>query len=250
MFFSELYQFSCELKKLILLFVTLPAEPTDLIVLAVRIVVAVLGPTPLISTAEHRHALGKKQCREKIAALPVAQHVNVRIIGRTFDAAIPRLIIVVAVAVLVAVQLVVFFVVADQIGECESIMDCNEVDARVRPSAVMFIEIGASGKSIRHVTNTPFIALPKTADRVAIFAVPFRPGHRKVAHLIAAFPDIPRFCDQLHLREYWVLLNYLEKWMQRIESGVIARQFGCEIESKSVHMHFLHPVPQAVGHQL
>src|SRR5580765_3180772 len=218
MFFSELYQFSRELKKLILLFVTLPVEPTDLVVLTIGVVVAGLCPSPLIAAAEHRHALGKKQCREKIATLPVAQIVNVPIIGRTFHAAIPRLIIAVAVAVFVVVQLVVLFVVADQIGQRESIMGCNEVDARVRPSAVMFIEIGASGKSIRHVTNAPFITLPKTPNRVAKFAVPFRPGRGKVAHLIAAFPDVPRFCDQLHLREHRVLLNYLEKWMQRIES--------------------------------
>src|SRR6266576_4399303 len=108
MFFSELYQFSRELKKLILLFVTLPVKPTDVVVLTIGVVVAVLCPTPLISAAEHWHALGKKQCREKIAALPVAQHVNLRVIGRTFDAAIPRLIIVVAIAVCVVVQLVVF----------------------------------------------------------------------------------------------------------------------------------------------
>src|SRR5512132_4157211 len=104
MFFSELYQFSRELKKLILLFVTLPVKPTDVVVLTIGVVVAVLCPTPLISAAEHRHALGKKQCREKIAALPVAQLVNLRVISRTFDAAIPRLVIVVAVAVFVVVQ--------------------------------------------------------------------------------------------------------------------------------------------------
>jgi hypothetical protein len=87
----------------------------------------------------------------------------------------------------------------------------------------MFVEIGASGESMRQLANAAFVAFPKTADRVAIFAVPFRPGHGKVAHLIAAFSDIPRFCDQLHLREHGVLLNYLEKWMQRIESRMIAR---------------------------
>src|SRR4030095_8345786 len=149
MFFSELYQFSRELEKLILFFITLPVKPIDLVVLTISVVVAVLCPTPLISAAKHRHALGKKECREKIAALPVAQQVNLRIIGWTVDAAIPRLIIVVAIVVPVGVQLVVFFVVADQIGQCESIMGCNEVDARVRPPAVMFIQIGTSRKSIR-----------------------------------------------------------------------------------------------------
>src|SRR4051812_3392165 len=118
MLFSELYQSSRELKKLILFFVTLPVKPTDLVVLTISIVVAVLCPTPLISAAEHRHALGKKECREKIAALLVAQLVNLRVIGRTFNAAIPRLIIVIAVLIFIVVQLVVFFVVADQIAQC------------------------------------------------------------------------------------------------------------------------------------
>src|SRR6184192_1518801 len=100
MFFSKLYQFSRELKELILLFVTLPVEPTDLVILTISVVVAGLCPTPLISAAEHRHAFGKKECRKKIPALPVAQRIDLRVIGRTFDAAIPRLIIVIAVAVL------------------------------------------------------------------------------------------------------------------------------------------------------
>src|SRR6476646_7974949 len=222
MFLSELYQFSRELKKLILLFVAFPVKPTDLVVLTISIVVAVLGPTPLISAAEHRHALGKKQCREKIATLPIAQRIDLWIVRRTFYATIPRFIIVFAIAVLVVVRLVVFFVVAYQIGQCESIMDCNEVDTGVRPPAVMFIEIRAYGESKRHVANSAFIAFPKTADGVAIFAVPFRPWRGKVAHLIAAFADVPRFCDQLHLREHRVLLNYLEERMQRRESRMIA----------------------------
>src|SRR5262249_17305445 len=180
MFFSELYQSLRELKKLILLLVTLPIKPTDLVVLTISVIVAVLCPTPFISAAEHRHALRKKQCREKITALTIAQRIDLRVISRTFDAAIPRLIIVVAVAVVVLVQLVVLFVVADQIAQSESIMSCDKVDARVRPPSVMLIKIGASGESICHFTNATFIAFPKTADRVAVFAVPFRPGRGKV----------------------------------------------------------------------
>src|SRR5947208_16431829 len=112
MFFSELYQFSRELKKSILLFVTLPVKPTDVVVLTIGVVIAVLCSTPLISAAEHRHALGEEECRAKIAALPVAPRVNLRLIGRAFGAAIPGLTIVIAVALRVANQLVVLFAVA------------------------------------------------------------------------------------------------------------------------------------------
>src|SRR4051794_11652016 len=223
MLFSELYQSSRELKKLILLFVTFPVKPTEFVVLTISIVITLLCPTPFISAAEYRHPLGKKQCGEKIAALPVAQIINLRIIARTFNAAIPRLIIVIAVAIFVVVQFVVLFVVADQVDQCKSIVDCNEVDARVRPSPVVLIEIGASGEPIGHVTNASFVAFPKAPDRVSVFPVPFRPRRGKVADLVAAFSHIPRLCDQLHLRKHRVLLNYLEKRMQCIEPRMTAR---------------------------
>src|SRR5262249_9696222 len=38
--------------------------------------------------------------------------------------------------------------------------------------------------------------------------------------------------------------------MQRVESRMIARQRGGEIESKPVHVHLLHPITQTVRHQL
>src|SRR5215472_13203195 len=98
---------------MVLLVVTLPVEPADLVVLAIGIVVAVLRPAPLIAAAEHRHALRKKEGSQEIPTLPVTQRVDLRIIRRSFDTAIPRVIVVVAVAVVIVVQLVVFFVVAD-----------------------------------------------------------------------------------------------------------------------------------------
>src|SRR5207247_10254022 len=44
MLFSQLDQFSRELKKVILLIVTMPVEPADLVILAISVVVAVLVP--------------------------------------------------------------------------------------------------------------------------------------------------------------------------------------------------------------
>ena len=115
MLFSQLDQFSRELKKPILLLVTMPVEPTTLVVLAISIVISALGSPQLVSAAKHRHPLRQKQSRQEIPALPIAQSIDLRIFGWSFHPAIPRQIIVVAVAIIVAVQLVVFFVVADQI---------------------------------------------------------------------------------------------------------------------------------------
>ena len=43
------------------------------------------------------------------------------------------------------------------------------------------------------------VAFPEAADAVAILAVPLRPQRGKVADLVAAFAQVPRLGDQLHL---------------------------------------------------
>src|SRR6266513_6132279 len=110
MIFAELNKLPGELQKLILLFITRPIEPADLVVLAINVVIAVLRPAPLIAAGQHRHALRKKKCRQEISALTIAQGIDLCVIGRSFDAAIPREIIIVAVLVAVAVRLIVLFI--------------------------------------------------------------------------------------------------------------------------------------------
>ena len=51
MLLSQLDQFSRELKKLILLVVPMPVEPTNLVVLAISIVISALGSPQLVSAA-------------------------------------------------------------------------------------------------------------------------------------------------------------------------------------------------------
>src|SRR4029077_4683846 len=107
-------QLACELEKLILLFVAIPIEPADLVVLAISVIVAFLRSARFVAAAEHWHTLGKKKCGQEIPPLPFAQGVDLRVIGWTFNAAIPREIVAIAVVIAVAVRLVVPFVVADQ----------------------------------------------------------------------------------------------------------------------------------------
>ena len=193
MILAELNQSSCELEKLVLFFVALPMEPADLVVLAISVVVAVLRPAPLIAAGQHRHALRKEKRRQKISALPIAQGIDLRVIRRSFDAAVPREIIIVAVLVAFAVRLIVLFVVADQVVERETIVRGDEIDARIWASSAVLIKIGAAGQPISHLADAALVAFPETAHCVAIFAVPFRTRHRKIANLITAVPDVPRF---------------------------------------------------------
>ena len=195
MIFPELNQLSRKPKQLILFFIALPIKPADLIVLAVSVIVSVLRSAPFVTAAEHRHALRKKKGRQKIPALTFAQFVDLRVIGWTFHAAVPGLIVIVAVSVVVPVQFVVLLIVADQVGQRETVVRSDEIDAGIRAAPAMLIKIGTAGEPVSHFANATLVTFPKTAHGIAIFAVPFRPEHRKISDLIAAFAYIPRFCD-------------------------------------------------------
>src|SRR5712671_6936833 len=75
----------------------LPVEPRDLVVLAPRIVVATLRASPLVPAEQHRHALREEERRQEVSLLPRAQLIDLRIVGRPFDAAVPRAVVVGAV---------------------------------------------------------------------------------------------------------------------------------------------------------
>src|SRR5689334_16937342 len=100
---------------------------------------------------------------------------------------VPRQIVIVPVVVLLAVGFIMFFVVANEICERKSVVGGNKVDAGVGPSAIVVVKVRATGQSIRHFADSAFVAFPKTTDGIAIFAVPFRPQHRKIADLISDF---------------------------------------------------------------
>ena len=84
-------------------------------------------------------------------------------------------------------------IVADQIVQRETIVRGDKIDAGVRASPVVLVQVGASAEPVRHLADASLIAFPKTANRVAVFSVPFRPRRRKIPDLIAALADVPRF---------------------------------------------------------
>src|SRR5436305_7934736 len=100
----------------------IPGEPIQLVVLAISVVVSVLGASPFVPGKKHWNALRKKERGQKIPTLPRPQLVDLRVVGRTFGAAIPRVIIVVSVVVIFAVRFVVLVIVADQVVEGEPVM--------------------------------------------------------------------------------------------------------------------------------
>ena len=105
---------------------------------------------------------------------------------------------------------------------------------------------------MKRLANSPSVralAAPVVANRVAIPAVPLAPSDRKVADLIAALAEVPRFGNQLHAAQRRVLVNDVEEGRQPIDFVEAARQRRRQVEAEAVDVHLLHPVAQRVHHQ-
>ena len=112
MAFAECDQLSRKFQQLLLGFIKIPIKPADLVVLTVGVVVSALRTADFIAATDHRHALGEQKGEQQIAFLALSYRVNVRIVGGTFNAIIPGMIIVGAVLIVFAIRFVVLFVVA------------------------------------------------------------------------------------------------------------------------------------------
>src|SRR5205085_7101963 len=91
-----------ESQQIVMAFDARPIHPVQRIVLAIRIVIPLLRPANLIAHQQHRHALAEEQHRQGILYLPLTQAENFRIGRGTLSPAIPRMIVIRAVAIVLA----------------------------------------------------------------------------------------------------------------------------------------------------
>jgi hypothetical protein len=169
-----------------------PVEPGNLVVLAVAVVVPALASSDLVAAEQHRHALGEEQRGEEVPLLSGAELPDLGIVARTLRAAVPRAVVVRAVAILLEVRFVVLLVVRDQVVEREPVVRRDEVDAGRRPTAACFVEVRAPGEAVRELAEGAVDTSPVVPNGVAIFSVPFGPEVRKVADLVTAPRRGPR----------------------------------------------------------
>src|SRR3712207_4977372 len=90
----------------LLVAVELPAEPGEVVVLAPRVVVAVLGARELVAAEQHRHPLRQEERRQEVALLAAAELLHRRVVRRPLCAAVPAAVVVRPVAVALPVRLV------------------------------------------------------------------------------------------------------------------------------------------------
>ena len=173
----------------------IPIDPTDLIVLAICVVVSQLRVANSIPGQQHRNPLREKQRCQKVALLTGAQGLHLWIVGWPFHAAIPTSVIVGAVAILFPVCLIVLGVVAHQILQSEAVVRGDEVDAGIGTPSAACVEIARPRNAVGKFSNQPTISFPIGPHCVAVFVVPLRPAHGKLSNLISAFAQVPRLGD-------------------------------------------------------
>src|SRR5690606_33139840 len=85
----------------------LPVDPGDLVVLRIGVVVALLGAPHLVALLQQRHPARQQQRRQQRPHVALAGRDDGRVVGFALAPAVPRGIVVVAVAIILAIGLVV-----------------------------------------------------------------------------------------------------------------------------------------------
>ena len=221
------------------------------IVLAVGVVVALLGAAEFVAAQQQRHPEGEQQGGQHGAALAGPQGDDVGVVGRPLGAAVPRPVVVGAVAVVLAVGLVVLGVVGDQVGQGEPVVHGDQVDRRGGPPAGAGEEVRGAGEPGGEVAEQRRVAPARspawcrgtcrstpatgagTAQLVAV-RLARRPTARRSAW--RGRPPGPGRPGRRR-RDTW------------LEAAVLAAQRGGQVEAEAVDVHLGHPVAQGVHDQ-
>ena len=212
MFLAQGDQLLDEMEQALVFGQIIPVEPADGIVLAVGIVVAVLRIAEFVACQEHRCAAAAEEDGQGIADETVSQAVDFRVVGFAFGAAVPAVVVVFAVRIAPAIGLVVFFVVAVEVVQGETVMAGDEVDRGVFAAVEGVIEVVRTGQAVGDDRGQAAVALEETAQFVAVAAVPFRPAApvRETADLVQA-AGVPGFGDQLDIGQDRVVGQHLQQ---------------------------------------
>src|ERR1700677_787402 len=193
-----------------------PVQPGDHVVLAVRVVVALLGVAELIAGQQQRDTERQEQRGQHGAGLPGSQRQHVRVGGLAFGPAVPGAVVAGAVVVGLAVRLVVLAVVGHQVPQREAVMHGEQVHRRGGPappeSVVAAVQVGRAAEPGGELAEADLMAAPEVPHRVAVFPVPLAPQRREPADVVAVhLPDVPRLGDELRLRDHRVLHHQVEE---------------------------------------
>src|SRR6185437_3327798 len=202
----------------------------------------------LIALLDQRHAARHQQRGEQRPDIAPASIVDGLVVRRAFDAAVPRGVVVVPVAISLAVRLVMLVLVRDEVGEGEAIVYGEKVDAVARLATGEIVNLGRTRNLAGECTDLARLAAPELADIVAESIVPLAELLAELADSVAARAWIPRLRDELALAQDRIRLDELQHLRVGIEAR-LAAEHGGKVEAEARHAHFLDPVAQTLDHQ-
>ena len=106
----------------------IPVEPGDLVVLAIRVVVAVLRVAEFVSCEQHGRAKRENERAEHVHARTFACALDAEVVGGALHAEVGGMVHVRAVVVVLAIRLVVLVVVAGEVGQCKAVVRADVID--------------------------------------------------------------------------------------------------------------------------
>ena len=154
------------------------------------------------------------------------------------------MVIVSAIAILLAICLIVFLIETNAVPERKTVVRGHQVDGGRRSFAIAFKQIAGSGKASGELPQRQISRQPESAYGIAIMVVPLGKQRREIAHLVAAFTNIPRLGNQLHLREHRTV-SYRLKQRRLLAERRRASHHRCQVETKTVDVERFHPIFQA-----
>src|SRR5215467_11898859 len=108
-----------------------PIKPTGLVVLAIGVVVATLCAPDLVTHRNHRQTQREHGHGQKVLYLPVSYCFYLGVVRWAFDPPVVAPVVVSAIMVGLAVQLIVLLVVRDKIVKRKAVVTCHEVHALI-----------------------------------------------------------------------------------------------------------------------
>ena len=180
-----------------------PIQPGERIVLTISIVVAALAAAQFIAHGQHGGATGGEQQEQQGAGILGPGREDAGVLARPLHPIVPGDFRCAPVAVLLAIGVVVPALMADKIGQGETVMRGDEIQAVAGRAAGE--EIGAAGEAGGDIAQAPGIAAPEAPGIVTKAVIPFRPAGGEAAELVAIRADIPGLGDDQQAAQHRVL---------------------------------------------
>jgi hypothetical protein len=105
----------------------------------------------------------------------------------------------------------VLLIVRNKVVEREPVMAGDEVDALIRRTGEMLVEVSTSGHSRRDRTGESFVASDESSDVIAIAPVPFGPSFPREASDLIQPGCIPGLGKDLGFVKNWIGFDFPKK---------------------------------------